>query len=125
MKRTKAGIEDSSRCCNPTKASLASAAFCGGSALEADEEVAAEAASVVGAADASAAHRQNAIKRRLRGRHVGTVITDKDHKRTLRTVLPPCNQIVERVNVWRKAEDDPTDGAPKNNSITHRLPPID
>jgi hypothetical protein len=54
-----------------------------------------------------------------------TVITDKDHKRTLRTVLPPCNQIVECVNVWRKAEDDPTDGAPKNNSVAHRLPPID
>ena len=69
------------------------------------------------------AHRQNAIKGRLRGRHVATVITDKDRKRTLRTVLPPCNQIVERVNVWRKAEDDPTDGAPKNNSVTHRLPP--
>ena len=40
-------------------------------------------------------------------------------------VLPPCDQIVERVNVWRKAEDDPTDGAPKNNSVTHRLPPLD
>ena len=37
--------------------------------------------------------------------------------------LPPCDQIVERVNVWRKAEDDPADGAPKNNSVTHRLPP--
>ena len=40
-----------------------------------------------------------------------------------RRELPPCDQIVERVNVWRKAEDDPTDGAPKNNSVTHRLPP--
>ena len=36
------------------------------------------------------------------------------------TVLPPCEQIVERVNVWCKAEDDPSDGAPKNNSVTHR-----
>jgi len=40
------------------------------------------------------------------------------------TVLPPCDQIVERVSVWRKAEDDPTDGAPKNNSVTHRLPQL-
>jgi hypothetical protein len=39
------------------------------------------------------------------------------------TVLPPRDQIVERVNVWCKAEDDPSDGAPKNNSVTHRLPP--
>jgi hypothetical protein len=41
------------------------------------------------------------------------------------TRLPPCDQIVERVNVWCKAVDDPTDGAPKNNSVTHRHPPID
>ena len=39
--------------------------------------------------------------------------------------LPPRNQVVERVNIWRKAKGDPTDGAPKNNSVTHRLPPID
>src|SRR5262249_10954366 len=38
------------------------------------------------------------------------------------TVLSPCDQIVERVNVWCKAEDDPSDGAPKNNSVTHRPP---
>ena len=37
--------------------------------------------------------------------------------------LPPCDQIIECVNVWRKAEGNPTDGAPKNNSVTHRLPP--
>jgi len=36
------------------------------------------------------------------------------------TVLPPCDQIVERVNVWCKAEDDPSDGAPKNNSVRRR-----
>jgi len=40
------------------------------------------------------------------------------------TVLPPCEQIVERVNVWCKAEDDPSDGAPKNNSVTHRAPQL-
>src|SRR6516164_7533009 len=37
--------------------------------------------------------------------------------------LPPRNQVVERVNVWRKAEGDPTDGAPKNNSVTHHHSP--
>jgi len=38
--------------------------------------------------------------------------------------LPPCDQIVERVNVWPNAEGNPTDGAPKNNSvITHRDSP--
>ena len=40
-------------------------------------------------------------------------------------ILPPCDQIVERVNVWRKAENDPTDCAPKNNSVTHPHSPID
>ncbi len=43
--------------------------------------------------------------------------------RPIGTVLPPRNQIVERINVWRKAENDPTDSAPKNNSVTHHLPP--
>jgi ribosomal protein L34 len=33
--------------------------------------------------------------------------------------LPPCDQIVECVDVWRKADDNPTDSAPKNNSVTH------
>ena len=38
-------------------------------------------------------------------------------------VLTPRDQVVERVNVWRKAEGDPTDGAPKNDSVTHRHSP--
>src|SRR6266566_6069229 len=29
--------------------------------------------------------------------------------------LPPCDQIIECVNVWRKADGNPTDRAPKNN----------
>src|ERR1044071_9450482 len=41
------------------------------------------------------------------------------------TRLLPSDQIVERVNVWHRGEDDPTNDAPKNNSVTHRLPPID
>ena len=32
---------------------------------------------------------------------------------------PPRDQIVECVYVRRKAESNPTDGAPKNNSVTH------
>src|SRR5262249_32270803 len=33
--------------------------------------------------------------------------------------LPPSDQVVECVNVRRKAEGNPTNGAPENNSITH------
>jgi putative SOS response-associated peptidase YedK len=33
--------------------------------------------------------------------------------------LPPRDQIVECVNIWREAEGNPTNGAPKNNSVTH------
>src|SRR5262249_50702454 len=51
-----------------------------------------------------------------RGAHAGETVLYRT------TRLPPCDQIVERVNVWRKAENDPTDCAPKNNSVIHRPP---
>jgi hypothetical protein len=40
------------------------------------------------------------------------------------TSLPPCDQIVECVNVWSQAEGNPTERAPKNNSVTHHHSPI-
>jgi hypothetical protein len=36
--------------------------------------------------------------------------------------LPPCDQIVECVNVWHKAEGDPRNGAPDNDSVPHVIP---
>src|SRR5260370_11424465 len=37
-------------------------------------------------------------------------------------ILPPCDQIVECVKVWHKAEGNPRNGAPDNDSVPHVIP---